>query len=82
MTKATIISISVIIFTLSTMQSCRDNEIDPEPENKVLSEKIRTENVNKKTDSDSLQTAPTYLVGENGNETADPPPKDRDQWKH
>lgn len=82
MKKTTVISISVILFTLCTMHSCRQDEMDLRPENNNLAEKENQQKLYLKTEKDSMKTTSDLHFDENGNEIKDPPPKDKDQWKY
>ncbi|WP_123868082.1 hypothetical protein [Chryseobacterium lactis] len=82
MKKTTVISISIILFTLCTLQSCRQDEMDIVPESKSLAEKENQQKLYLKTENDTLQTASNLSFDVDGNEIKDPPPKDKDQWKH
>ncbi len=82
MKKTTVISISVILFTLCTLQSCRQDEMDLGPENNSLAEKENQQKLYLKTEKDTMQTTSNLYFDENGNEIKDPPPKDKDQWKY
>ncbi|WP_353151558.1 hypothetical protein [Chryseobacterium sp.] len=82
MKKTTVISISIILFTLSALQSCRQDEMDLRPENNRLAQKENKQKLFLKTENDTLQTTANLQFDENGNEIKDPPPKDKDQWKH
>ncbi len=82
MKKTTVISISIILFTLCALQSCRQDEMDIVPESKSLAEKENQQKLYLKTENDTLQTASNLSFDVDGNEIKDPPPKDKDQWKH
>lgn len=82
MKKTTVISISIILFALYSLQSCRETEMDQVPESNVSVEKKYTKKEYMKTENDSLQSDSVVQFDEHGNEIIDPPPKDRDQWKH
>ncbi|WP_156167757.1 hypothetical protein [Sphingobacterium sp. Ag1] len=82
MKKTTVISISVILFTLCALQSCRQDEMDIAPETSSLAEKENQQNLYLKTETDSLQTSSDLQFDGDGNEIKDPPPKDKDQWRH
>lgn len=82
MKKTTVISISIILFTLCALQSCRQDEMDIVPESNSLAEKENQQKLYLKTENDTLQTASNLSFDVDGNEIKDPPPKDKDQWKH
>lgn len=82
MKKTTVISISVILFTLCTLQSCREDEMVLIPESNSLAEKENQQNLYLKTETDSLQVPLDLQFDGDGNEIKDPPPKDKDQWKY
>ncbi|WP_286770930.1 hypothetical protein [Sphingobacterium sp. 40-24] len=82
MKKTTVISISVILFTLCTLQSCRQDEMDLRPESNSLAEKESQQKLYLQTEKDTMQTTSNLYFDENGNEIKDPPPKDKDQWKY
>ena len=77
----TIISISIVLFSLCNIYSCREDEMDIIPENKTSVVKTNQERnfESKKTDSSNATT--NLLFDENGNQIADPPPRDKDQWR-
>jgi len=80
MKKTTVISLSIILFSLCALQSCKQNEMDLAPENNSLVEKEYQQKVYLKKESDSMQTKTNLHFDENGNVIPDPPPKDKDQW--
>lgn len=80
MKKTTVISISIILFTLCALQSCRQDEMDIVPKSKSLAEKENQQKLY--LENDTLQTTSNLSFDVNGNEIKDPPPKDKDQWKH
>ncbi|WP_241282645.1 hypothetical protein [Chryseobacterium timonianum] len=82
MKKTTVISISIILFTLCGLQSCRQDEMDLVPESNSLVEKENQQKLYLKTENDTLQTTSNLSFDVDGNEIKDPPPKDKDQWKH
>ncbi|WP_333621043.1 hypothetical protein [Sphingobacterium multivorum] len=82
MKKTTVISISIILFTLCALQSCRQDEMDIVPESSSLAEKENQQKLYLKTENDTLQTTSNLSFDVDGNEIKDPPPKDKDQWKH
>ncbi|WP_312336265.1 hypothetical protein [Sphingobacterium sp.] len=82
MKKTTVISISIILFTLCALQSCRQDEMDIVPESNSLAEKENQQKLYLKTENDTLQTTSNLSFDVDGNEIKDPPPKDKDQWKH
>ncbi|WP_426477518.1 hypothetical protein ACP3T3_20205 [Chryseobacterium sp. CBSDS_008] len=82
MKKTTVISISVVLITLCILQSCRQDEMDVAPERNSVVEKEIQQNLYLKTEKDTLQISSNTYLDENGNEIKDPPPKDKDQWKH
>lgn len=82
MKKTTVISISIILFTLCALQSCRQDEMDLVPESNSLVEKENQQKLYLKTENDTLQTTSNLSFDVDGNEIKDPPPKDKDQWKH
>lgn len=82
MKKTTVISISVILFILCTLQSCRQDGMDFGPENNRLVEKEYQQKLYLKTEKDTMQTTSNLQFDEDGNEIKDPPPKDKDQWKY
>lgn len=82
MKKTTVISLSIILFSLFAAQSCRQDEMDIAPENNSLVEKEYQQKVYLKTASDTMHTTANYHFDENGNIIPDPPPKDKDQWRY
>jgi len=82
MKKTKIISISIILVSLYALQSCRQEEMDQIPENDLSVEKNYTKKEYMKNENDSLKSNSVVQFDEHGNEIIDPPPKDRDQWKH
>ncbi|WP_124535610.1 hypothetical protein [Chryseobacterium sp. KBW03] len=82
MKKKTIISISIILFSLCSMESCRQDEMDMAPENTSLVQKGKQKTTYQKTENDTVKTASNLQLDESGVEIADPPPKDKDQWRH
>ncbi|EFK36068.1 MULTISPECIES: hypothetical protein [Chryseobacterium] len=82
MKKTTVISISIILFILCTLQSCRQDEMEIVPEENSLAEKENQQKLYLKTENDTLQTTSNLSFDADGNEIKDPPPKDKDQWKH
>ena len=78
----TVISISIILFSLCSSYSCRADEMDIVPENRTLVENINQGSHLEKSGTDSAQTKTAPLFDENGNPIADPPPRDKDQWRH
>ncbi|WON94339.1 hypothetical protein [Sphingobacterium sp. UGAL515B_05] len=82
MKKTTVISILIILFTLCALQSCRQDEMDLVPESNSLVEKENQQKLYLKTENDTLQTTSNLSFDVDGNEIKDPPPKDKDQWKH
>ncbi|MDQ1805023.1 hypothetical protein RAH57_13570 [Chryseobacterium sp. CKR4-1] len=82
MKKTTVISISIILFTLCALQSCRQDEMQIVPEGNRLAEKENQQKLYLKTENDTLQTTSNLSFDVDGNEIKDPPQKDKDQWKH
>ncbi|WP_394678734.1 hypothetical protein [uncultured Sphingobacterium sp.] len=82
MKKTTVISISIILFSLCTLQSCRQDEMEIVPEKNSLAQKENQQKLYLKTENDTLQTTSNLSFDADGNEIKDPPPKDKDQWKH
>lgn len=81
MKKSTVISISVILFALHSLQSCRQDEMDMMPENNTLASKKYQQKIYHKTEKDSIQTTSEFSSDDSEFEIDDPPPKDKDQWK-
>lgn len=52
------------------------------PERNSLAEKENQQKIYLKTENDTLQTTSNLNFDAYGNEIKDPPPKDKDQWKH
>ena len=52
------------------------------PENNSLVEKEYQQKLSLKSANDSVVITSEIKFDENGNEIADPPPKDKDQWRH
>lgn len=82
MKKTSVISISIILLALYSLQSCRQDNMDTVPENNSLVEKEHQQKLSLKSTHDSLATTSELQFDENGHEIADPPPKDKDQWRY
>lgn len=82
MKKTSVISISIILVALYSLQSCRQDNMDTSTENNSLVEKEYQQKLSLKSVNDSIVTTSEIKFDENGNEIADPPPKDKDQWRH
>ncbi|WP_157761366.1 hypothetical protein [Chryseobacterium camelliae] len=82
MKKKTVISISIILFSLCSTESCRQDEMDMAPENTSLVQKGKQKTTYQKTENDTVKTASNLQFDDSGVEIADPPPKDKDQWRH
>lgn len=67
---------------LCTVQSCERDDMNLAPEISNLGNKENKQNLSFKTEKDTLQTTSNILLDHDGNEIKDPPPKDKDQWKH
>lgn len=81
MKNKTVISISVFIFMLCTVQSCERDDMNLAPEISNLGSKGSKQNLLLKAEKDTLQMTTNILLDRDGNEIKDPPPKDKDQWK-
>lgn len=81
MKKTTIISIAIILFSLCTFQSCRQDETEMVPEYTSLERNDKQEMTYLKTEKDTVKTAANLHLDHSGVAIADPPPKDKDQWK-
>ena len=80
-TTKTIISISIVLFALSSIYSCRQDEMDIVPNNESLVSAEKKNNVSSKS-GDTLQASENLHNDQGGSEVADPPQKDKDQWRH
>lgn len=70
-----------MLFTLFTVQSCRQDENELVPDRNSLVKKKDQQKLYLKTANDTLKTTSNLSFDADGNEIKDPPPKDKDQWK-
>jgi hypothetical protein len=56
--------------------------MDMAPENTSLVQKEKQKTTYQKTENDTVKTASNLQFNDSGVEVADPPPKDKDQWRH
>lgn len=56
--------------------------MDKAPENTNLVQKEIQKTTYQKTESDTVKTTSNLQFDDSGVEIADPPPKDKDQWRH
>lgn len=82
MKKKTVISIALILFSVCALQSCRQDEMELAPENTSLVPKGKQETTYQKRENDTVKTVANVQLDDTGVAIADPPPKDKDQWKH
>ncbi|OCA77125.1 hypothetical protein BBI01_01285 [Chryseobacterium artocarpi] len=80
MKKSTIISLVMILTSIGTLSSCREDEMDQmEKTQPPLIEK-NNKNMSMRNIQDTLTVSTNSNANDNETSQEDPPPKDRGQW--
>lgn len=81
MKKTTVISITIMLFSFCALQACREYEMDIEPDHGNQASKEYRQRMYQKIEADSVKAPVLYFDGKES-QVADPPPKDKDQWRY